>query len=540
MRYTIVKTITKALLCGAVLLGPVGCSDFLDEQPPANLTTDNFYTIPDHAEAALAAVYADTRFFGGGAGIFSSNWQLLEAMTGTSTTETAQNSDLNNLYSLSHDGNTAHVVNWWNGLYRVIAQANQVIARVPAIPSLPETRKAEIDAQKTKILGEARFLRAWAYFFAVRLYGDIPLITTPQTDAYAADFRPARAPQEEIYKLIIEDLTAAEGAGVAWMDVSGRVNLAAVKTQLAKVYLTMAGFPLNKGASHYKLAADKALEVITYANANPTAINLFPTYEDVHREQTENRMEHLFMLQYNTVVPGINVSGVEVPGGGNPMDNFYGNFKPINFNGPTGTGSSIPTLDFYNSYEAGDRRAKDQEGYFYTTYFTNGTGARFELGRPYVFKHFNRTSNGTAGTPGTRQNNLNVPQIRFAETLLIYAEAQNEVGGPTQATVDALKRIRDRAQLTTPALGTYTQASFREAVWRERTYEFCYEQITWFDMVRTRKVFNEKTKGFDDFVGHVNLNTNKALEAKHLLLPIPRQELLNNPNLKTQNPGYPQ
>lgn len=531
MRFTIVKNLSKALLCGTVLLGPVGCSDFLEEQPPSNLTADSFYQIPDHAEAALASVYADARFFGGGAGIFSSNWQLLEAMTGTSTTETAQNSDLNNLYSLSHDGNTAHVVNWWNGLYRVIAQANQVLAQVPAITPMPE-------AQKTKILGEARFLRAWAYFYAVRLWGDIPLITTPQT-ATSEDFRPARAPQESVYNLIVEDLLAAEAAGLNWTEVNGRVNLAAVKTQLAKVYLTMAGFPLSKGASHYTLAANKALEVITYANANPTVINLFTNYEDVHREQTENRLEHLFMLQYNTVVPGINVSGVDVPGGGNPMDNFYGNFKPINFNGPTGTGSSIPTLDFYNSFEAGDRRTKDQEGYFYTTYFTNGTGARFNLGRPYVFKHFNRTSNGTEGVAGTRQNNLNVPQIRFAETLLIYAEAQNEVGAPTQAAYDALKRIRDRAQLTTPALGTYTQASFRDAVLRERTYEFCYEQITWFDMIRTRRVFNEKTKGFDNFVGHVNLSTNKALEQKHLLLPIPRQELLNNPNLKTQNPGYP-
>ncbi|KAB7727037.1 RagB/SusD family nutrient uptake outer membrane protein [Rudanella paleaurantiibacter] len=519
MRYSIAKSITKALLCGTVLLGPVGCSDFLDEQPPSNLQPDNFFTIPDHAEAGLAAVYADTRFFGGGAGIFSSNWQLLEAMTGTSTTETAQNSDLNNLYSLSHDGNTAHVVNYWNGLYRVIANANLVLDRVPAITPMP-------DAQKAKILGEARFLRAWAYFTAVRLWGDIPLITKPQT-ATSEDFLPARAPQENVYNLIVEDLKAAEAAGLPWMDASGRVNLAAVKTQLAKVYLTMAGFPLAKGATHYKLAADKALEVITYANANPGTINLFPTFEDVHRESLKNRTEHLFQLQYNAVVAG------------NPMDNFYGNFKPINFNGPTGTGSSIPTLSFYNSYETGDLRTKDQEGYFYTTYFTNGTGARFELGRPYVFKHFNRTSNGTQGVAGTRNNNLNVPQIRFAETLLIFAEAQNEVGGPTAATVEALKRIRDRAKLNTPALGTFTQNSFREAVWRERWYEFCYEQITWFDMVRLRKVFNETTKGFDNFVGHVNLSTNKALEQKHLLLPLPRPEMLNNPNLKTQNPGYP-
>ncbi|GAB3549066.1 RagB/SusD family nutrient uptake outer membrane protein [Spirosoma fluminis] len=518
MKSPLIKHITRAVLCGSVLIGPVGCSDFLDEKAPSNLTSDSFYTIPDHAEAALASVYASLRFIGDGANIFSNNWQLLEALTGTSTTETAQNSDLNNLYSLSHDGNTTHIVNYWNGLYRVIAQANQVIAKVPTI-TMPET-------QRTKILGEARFLRSWAYFQAVRLWGDVPLVTKPQT-IQSEDFRPTRAPQEDVYKLIVEDLTAAESAGLPWMDVSGRVNQAAVKTQLSKVYLTMAGFPLSKGAPYYKLAADKAYEVITYANSKPSEINLFTTYEDVHKESTENRLEHLFMLQYNTVVAG------------NPMENFYGNFKPINYNGPTGTGSSVPTASFYNSYEPGDLRAKDQEGYFYTTYFTNGTGARFDLGAPYVFKHFNRTANGTFGVPGTRLNNLNVPQIRYAETLLLYAEAQNEVGGPTPEAYDALKRIRDRAKLTTPALGAFNQASFREAVWRERWHELCYEQITWFDMIRLRKVYNEKTNGFDEFVGHVNLSTNKALEQKHLLLPIPRQELLNNPNLKTQNPGYP-
>lgn len=518
MRHTLVKHISRALLCGLTLTAPIGCKDFLVEQAPSNLTPTSFYTIPDHAEAALASVYASLRFMGDGAGIFSSNWQLLEALTGTSTTETAQNSDLNNLYGLVHDGNTAHVVNYWNGLYRVIANANLLLDKVPGI-TMP-------DAQKTKILGEARFLRASAYFTAVRLWGDIPLITKPQT-VTSDDFLPTRAKVEDVYKLIVDDLTAAEKAGLAWMDVSGRVNLAAVKTQLAKVYLTMAGFPLSKGAPYYKLAADKSFEVITYANANPSVINLFTTYDDVHRESTENRVEHLFMLQYNTLVAA------------NPMDNFYPNFKPVTYNGPGGTGSSVPTPSFYNSFEKGDLRTKDQQGYFYTTYYTNGNGAPFSLGAPYVFKHFNRTANGTAGVAGTRQNNLNVPQIRYAETLLIYAEAQNEVGGPTQEAYNAFKRIRDRATLTTPALGAYTQATLREAIWRERWYELCYEQITWFDMVRLRKVYNETTNGFDNFVGHINKSSNNALQEKHLLLPLPKQEMLNNPNLRPQNPGYP-
>ena len=517
MKLTIFKKVSPLLLCGVLLLGPTSCKDFLDEEPPSNLTPDNFYTIPDHAEAAIASVYADMRSGYDGAGIFSSSWQLLEAPTGTSTTETAQNSDLNNLYSLVYDGNTQHVINWWNSSYRIIAQANQVLAKVPGITPMDE-------AVKKRILGEARFLRSWAYFNAVRLWGDVPLITEPQT-IESEDFFPTRAPQEEVYKLIVDDLIAAEAAGLAWMDASGRVSLAAVKSQLARVYLTMAGQPLNKGAAYYKLAADKAYEVITYANANPGVINLFPTYKEVHSETTENRLEHIFMLQYNNLVAG------------NPMENMYPNFKPVTFAGPGGTGSTIPTTAFYNSYEPGDLRAKNQEGYFYTSYYTNGNGAPFELGAPYIFKHFNMTSSGSPAAAGTRNNNLNVPLIRYAEVLLIYAEAQNEVSGPTLEAYNAFKRIRDRAQLTTPELSTYSQATFREAVWRERWHELAYEQITWFDMVRLRKVYNETTNGFDEFVGHINKSSNQPLQEKHLLFPIPTPELQNSPNL-TPNPGY--
>lgn len=517
MKFNILKHISQVFLCAGILLGS-GCSSFLDEAAPSNLTPESFYTIPDHAEAAIASVYASTRFIGDAGGIFSSNWQLLEAPTGTSTTETAQNSDLNNLYSLTYDGNTQHVINWWNGLYRVIAQANLVLEKVPPITPMNE-------AQKKRILGEARFLRAWAYFYAVRLWGDVPVITKPQT-VTSADFNPPRSPQETVYKLIVEDLIAAEAAGLPWMDVSGRVSTAAVKSQLARVYLTMAGQPLNKGAAYYKLAADKAYEVITYANANPGVINLFPTYSDVHKESLKNRIEHIFMLQYNVVVAG------------NPMANMLPNFKPVTFAGPSGTGSTIPTPAFYNSYEAGDLRAKNQEGYFYTSYYKNGSGAPFDLGAPYIFKHFNTTALGTAGAPGTRNNNLNVPLIRYAEVLLMYAEAQNEVGGPNMAAYEAFKRIRDRAKLSTPALGTYNQASFREAVWRERWHELCYEGITWFDMVRLRKVYNEGTNGFDNFAGHINKSTNQPLQTKHLLFPLGIQEMNNNPNLKPQNPGY--
>jgi starch-binding outer membrane protein, SusD/RagB family len=443
MKFNIIKYTSVVILSGVLLLSS-GCKKFLDEQDPSNLTPESFYTIPEHAEAAIAAVYADMRFYGGGAGIFSSNWQMLEAPTGTSTTETAQNADLNNLYALSYDGNVGHIVNWWNGLYRVIANANLVLEKVPPITPMDE-------AQKKKILGEARFLRAWAYFYAVRLWGDIPLITKPQT-ATSEDFYPSRTPIEEVYNLIVEDLTAAEAAGFAWMDVSGRVSLAAVKSQLAFVYLTMAGYPLNKGASHYKLAADKAYEVITYANANPGVINLFPNYADVHSVTTENIIEHIFSLQYLADVAG------------NPMENMFPNFKPVSVYGANGTGSSVPTLSFYQSYEAGDRRAKNQEGYFYTSYYMNGDGAPFELGAPYIFKHFNVVAFGSPGKKGSARNDLNVPQIRYAEVLLAYAEAKNEEGGPDQTAYDAfnLKESGIGRNLQLPLLAPITRLLFEK------------------------------------------------------------------------------
>src|SRR5690606_29306088 len=115
MKFNIFKGAGNLLGLGAVLIGPIGCSDFLSEEDPSNLTPESFYTIPDHAEAALASIYAETRLIGGGAGIFSSTWLLLDAIAGTSPPETAQQSAPNSRSALIYPGRTAHMVNWWNG-----------------------------------------------------------------------------------------------------------------------------------------------------------------------------------------------------------------------------------------------------------------------------------------------------------------------------------------------------------------------------------------------------------------------------------------
>jgi hypothetical protein len=503
----------STLVLFAIMVFGTSCKKFLEETDPSNLTPDTYYTIPEHAEAALAAAYAQTRFIGNGAGIFVANFSMLEVVTGTAKTETGQNSDLNNLVGLQYNGDNLLVRNWWNGLYSVIAQCNLVLQRVPAITPMDEVRKAQI-------LAEARFLRAWSYFYLVRLYGDVPLITVPQTTE-SEDFLPQRKSTEEVYAAIVDDLTQGEAAGLPWLDASGRASRAAVKSLLAKVYLTMAGQPLNKGAEYYRLAAEKAKDVIDNAG-----ISLFPTYGDLHSLTQENKGEHIFEIQYLASVAG------------NPMQQLLlPNFKNVSAYSDE-VGSTVPTVQFYNSYEPNDLRAKDREGFFYTSYYDGGSGALKPLNAPYIFKHFDVVANGTLGTAGTTQADLNWPQIRYADVLLTYAEAQNRAdGSPNAQAYAAVNAIRTRAQI--PVLAGLSQTAFEEAVWRERWHELCYEGITWFDMVRLRKAYNESTNGFDEFVGHkFPDNPTIVLAEKHLLFPLPTAEMRNNPNLTPQNPGY--
>lgn len=511
-----INHLTKLLLGAILIFSGAGCKKWLSnvDVDPSNLTPQSYYTIPAHAEAAIAAAYAQTRFVNGGAGIFANNFSMLEMVTGTAKTETGQNTDLNNLIGLSYNGDNVFVTNWWNGPYSVIAQANLVLDKVPAITPMDA-------AQKKRILGEAQFLRAWSYFYLVRLYGDVPLITT-SVDAASPLLLPTRTSKDSIYTQIVSDLTAAEASGLPFADATGRTSLGAVKSLLAEVYLTMAGQPMNKGAAYYKMAADKDNEVIT-----SNSFSLFTNYFDLHNVATENRVEHIFEIQYLSGVSDNPNQGILLP-----------NFKGVSAYG-TEIGSTVPTLQFYKSYEPGDLRAVDRQGFFYTSYYDEGSGALKDLSAPYIYKFFDVVANGTSGKAGTATSSLNWPNIRYAQVLLTYAEAQNESGGgPNQASWNALNAIRTRAQLTTPALATFTQATFREAVWRERAHELCYEQKTWFDMIRTRKVYNELTNGFDNFVGHKFPDSGSVLAEKNLLFPLPTQEMQNNPNLRPNNPGY--
>lgn len=502
------------LFVSAVVLLSVGCSDFLKEEDPSNIAPGTFFTEPEHAQAAVLELYENLRFHDDGAGIFSANFQMIDALSGTCGTETGQNSDLNNLYNQQLTGDNLHLTQWWRQLYEGVGNANLAIARIPEIPLMPE-------ADKTKWLGHARFMRALHYFWLVQLWGDVPLLTEPIYTYTSPDVTPTRSTKEEVYALIEQDLLAAEQAGFPDLDASGLASRTAVRSLLAKVYLTQAGFPLRK-QGYYQKAADKAKEVIDYSAAHPAELNLFDSLGYLHDLTKENVVEHIFEIQYAAGVANSDYQAYFLPNNTN-----------ITASGEVGT--TVPTAKFLDSFEPGDRRMEEKE-FFFKRY---GTGKGDTLGRLYVYKLYDVVANGLIGvknsTSGSGNAGINYPILRYADVLLMYAEAQNEATGPSVAVFDALNAVRVRSHLT-PVAGL-SQADLRNAIWRERWHELCFENQTWYDMIRTRKIYDEAHDTFVDFIGGT-LGTGVKLEEKNLLLPLPAGDYRNNPNLRPNNPGY--
>lgn len=494
MKTTIIKYGLLVLTTGTLCL--TGCRKFLDESDPSNYTEDTYFTKPEHARSSVNAIYASLRDpmvgdFNG------APWTMTEFATGQAATDLGQAVNSYYIKDLHNTADNGYGENYWRNYYKGISNANLSIAKIPKI-NMDQT-------EMKKLLGEARFLRAWYYFNLVQMFGNIPLVTDP-IDLKSDQLRPKQAPPEDVYKLIVDDLTAAENSGLPWTDAGGRASLGAVKSLLAKVYLTMAGYPLQKGSSYFDLAAKKAEEVL-----DSKQFKLFNNYGDLHNPAKKNVDENIFMIQYKTqVIPGTWQSLII------PYNKGISAYSAE-------TGGIYATADFVKSYDPADLRAK--EGQFFFTQFSSRSDRTktVQLGGYFLFKLFDVTAQTS-----TANSDLNWSLIRYADVLLVYAEAANETGGPGAKAYDAVNQIRTRANL--PALTGLSKDQFREAVWRERWYELCFENVTWFDMVRLRKAFNVTTKGFDNYVGH-KFTYGPVLTERELLFPIPSRELRNNPNL---------
>lgn len=465
--------------------------DFLTENPKDFLSPSNFYTTEADAQAALIAAYSGLR------DVYRQDFYMLGDMPSEQTNfGTGSNVDRININNFVFDPTNSITTNVWANSYDNINRANAVIARVPQIDMNPEKRAV--------IVGEAYFLRALNYFNLVRVFGGVPLRIEETTSLASLDI--SRSSVDEVYDVMIADLKEAEKVlpnQRAGSDI-GRATKGAASTLLAYVYLIKQDW-IN--------AFDKSQEVID--NANSYGYGLYTNYADLWKIENENKLEHIFMIQFQSGPEGL----------GSPYNHFFLS-RQANAIQHEGSSYAIHLVenDFWASFAPEDTR---RDASILSSFVDPATGNIVSypdngLTQLSIFKYYDPT-------PFARSNNdNNYPVLRYADLFLMKAEALNETNnGPTTEAYEAINMIRRRANLQDLASGM-SQQEFRDAVLQERSWEFCFESRRYFDLTRTETLVPVMTA------------SGKNPKPKNLLFPIPQREIdINNSITQAdQNPGY--
>lgn len=405
----------------------------------------------------------------------------------------------------------------WNDLYRMIYRSNVVIERTPAV-NIPvgQNRNSAGLSFKDQFIGEARFMRAFAYFNLVRIFGDVPLHISEIRNPNQVNI--SRTVAAEVYAQIEEDLIEAANllpptySGSGSGNERGRVSRWAALAMLADVQLTQRKF------------ADARTTALTIINQSNIRLN--PNYRDnfAARGGQENSPESLFEIQFanlgatvGTAALGNNYGFTMDPttvinGGAVSLAAYRPTDNEDTENEPGFTGGLI------QAYESGDLRRD--------VCFTRGPGAT-GFTKWLTWKHH------IVGTGSVGQ--INFPVYRMAEVYLIYAEAQNELSGPDELAYNLVNQIRRRAfglplnDVSAKDFSGMNQNSFREALREERRRELAMENKRWFDIQRYGFEFADRVLRVNQ--ARADFNRNK------MLMPIAQIEIFNNP-LLVQNPGY--
>jgi hypothetical protein len=474
------------------------CNKFLDEKPLTFLSPVNFYKTADDLTTAVYSIYAPLQTYYTGGGYANMNWAIWEMPSDQSySNDGAGVIDNTNLDNYAWTADIAYFNSWWKTAYLIIDRANTLIANAPKAVNVS-------DEVKNRIIAEARFLRGTAYFELTMGYGDVPLVTETSTELY-----PKRDPSLNVYNFAIEDLKfAAQWLPSTWPKASdyGRATKWAAESYLAKLYLKMAGYPLLD-ATKWALAAEAAKDVI---DNGPFTL---PVNIKDNWNPTAPHAEQIFIVDRNRAV-----------GNGSYFPLFWAPRGLTQLAATTGAdfiGAFLPNQSFYDDFPNDDPR---KDSFFMTeaTSFMDPT-VTVTLAQPTVAKYWGPLYNN-----GSDQD---VVRVRLAEVLLIYAEAANEVAATSAEAYAALNAVRERAfGNSSHDYSGLTQGEFRNAVWRERDLELCFEGVRWSDMVRTQ---TSRTGSITDYK---NIN-NFSPSAINFLFPIPTIDLQTNHSL-TQNTGY--
>lgn len=482
------------------------CEDQLDVAPQSNLELGNFFATSGDFDLALTGAYDPLAVHQGDKG-FGTYFKGLLMMGRAGTDEMyvnqgfwdATGKEIGN-YTYSAFSRIPNAV--WEMQYVGISRCNVVIREIK------NTKVSMPAATKQRILGEASFLRAFYYFQLARYYGGVPIITE---NTNLNEFRNIRSSLAETYEIIINDLKVAE-ENIPVINEPGRATKFAAKSYLAKVYLQMSGQPLNDVSAAAK-AATYAKDVI---DNGPYALE--PNYADVFALQNEHGPEYIFSAEYMAT----NNEGGEVGTWDGPPGNWT----------YTITYSICRAMpEFFNSYTSGDVR-RDHNVVDYVVIDANGNTQPTDDGFYYAFKWRHDPNPDTRGYATEWQSPFNFPLTRFADVLLIYAEAQTRAdGSPNADAYAAINRVRTRAGLGN--LSGLSGPDFLKAVLDERKWELCYEGHRWADLVRYGKlidVVRSSTEG--------NPIAAANIKEHHVLFPVPDREIQVSDGDLVQNPGY--
>lgn len=482
MKYTYIS------ISVVLLLALTACENQLDLLPVTNPTNVTYYKTAEDAKAAVGACYAQ---------IGSTDRFLDLVTTDDAIPFLTGAADRPLLWRYNITPSNAFITQYASS-YDGINRSNIVIARLPDI--------AMDESLKKKYIAEAKFLRALHYFNLVRLYGDVPIVTTEATSFEGLAV--VRDPVDKVYAQIEADLKDAEMLlpKTNAASESGRATLGAAKGILAKVYLTRAG--VTAASPYWAQAAAKAKEVMDLG-----VYDLYANFADAFALTARGGKENIFEIQYLT----------DVKGHGDGRG--YGVRSAPIYPG-TGSGIARPTASLFNLYTDKDTRKAVT---FLTSYVYNGVTTTLSITTTDFAKavSFQKLWDKTAKT--VSGEGTSKPILRYSDILLMYAEASNETNnGPTADAYAALNKVRMRAGLE--ALTALTYQQFKEAVWLERRLEFTFENIRRFDLVRTGRLL-DAVKAENSF------SRNATIQPFHVLMPIPQTDMDANPNLK-QNLGY--
>ena len=429
------------------------CSDFLEQNPQTDLSENDFYKTADDILSAVNGVYSSLQ-----EGDIYGNWYVFGEIPSDNTRNQLSGSvtTQNEFDQFYIDTQNSMIANFWKAAYKVINRTNTVLGRIDGIEINTEL------ANRYKL--ECKFIRALMYFNLVRVYGDVPLVLKEISISESYDI--LREPKENVYNQIIADLKEAQDLPVSYSTAEdGRATQGAAKALLANVYMT-----LHKYAEAETILA----EIINSGQYSllentPGSLNI-DGYKNVFSPVNHNSKQGIFEIQF-------------LKGGYGEGSNYANNFAPENSGtnvvavGGTG-GNNIPEMDIYNAYEEGDLR---RDFSMSLGYYDNRKNNEWVESR-YVCKFMDVPyQNNDASN--------NYPVIRYADVILMYAEALNQ-NGKTAEACKYLNMTRRRGfgyqtTETSPVdLQTTDKAQFALMVEQERRVELAFEETSYWDFFR--------------------------------------------------------